>query len=114
VEPKNEVLFSEAQMRADRVYSALGGSAPPPMAGKRLSAYRRRLLSPLMSHLETFKELDVGVASLDRQLFNTVEASAHREAIAASKNPLNVVPGYLQQREVSATATSSAPSTAAR
>ena len=28
------------------------------------------------------------------------EAGVHREAIAASKNPLNVVPGYLQQCEV--------------
>ena len=63
-------------------------------------AYRRRLLRPLLSRSETFKDLDVGVISLDRPLFNTVEAGVHREAIAASKNPLDVVPGYLQQREV--------------
>jgi hypothetical protein len=63
-------------------------------------AYRRRLLRPLMSHSENFKALDVGVASIDRKLFDTVEAVVHREAITASRNPLNVVPGYLQQREV--------------
>jgi hypothetical protein len=98
-EPKSEVLFSEAQARADKVYSAFGGNAAPPMSGESLMAYRRRLLRPLMSHSETFKDLDVGVASLDRKLFDTVERGVHNEAIAASRNPLNVVAGHLQVRE---------------
>jgi hypothetical protein len=98
-EPKSEVLFSDAQARADKVYSSFGGSAAPPMSGESLMAYRRRLLRPLMPHSDTFKDLDIGVASLDRQLFNTVERGVHKEAIAASKNPL-VPNGYLQERTV--------------
>jgi hypothetical protein len=42
----------------------------------------------------------VAVASIDPTLFDRVESTVQKEAIAASKNPLNVVDGYLQQREV--------------
>jgi hypothetical protein len=96
--PKSEVFFADAQKRADDVYSAFGGSAPPPMAGEALMSYRRRLLRPLMAHSPTFKDLDVGVASVDKDLLNKIESAVQKEAIASSRNPL-APNGYLQERK---------------
>jgi len=40
-----------------------------------------------------------GVASVNKDLFNKIEAVVHADAIAASRNNALVPNGYLQQRE---------------
>jgi hypothetical protein len=51
--------MAECQWRADKIAAIFSASAPHPMQGEKLSAYRRRLLRPFQKYSELYKKLDL-------------------------------------------------------
>jgi hypothetical protein len=96
-DPADPHMMIDAQVKADAAMNMLGMSAPKPLAGEGLLAYRKRLLRPLQKYSPAFKDSDLGVASVDDATFNAVEASIYADAITAAKNP-EVGEGRLMER----------------
>lgn len=88
--------FADAQARADAVYSAFGESAPRPLQGEGLLAYRRRLATKLKSHSAAWKEVDLGVVAVDDAAFSVAEKQIFADAMAAARNPASVPAGRLR------------------
>jgi hypothetical protein len=82
---RHDVLFSDAQVRADAVCTAWSRKSMPPMQSESLLSYRRRLLRPWLPHCEKFKDIDVD--TLRGTLLDGVEKIVFSDAITASNNP---------------------------
>lgn len=89
-----------AQARADSIYQAHGRSAPAPLQGEDLSAYRRRIASDLKGHSDTWKAVDV-MAIADDVAFTNIETQVYADAMSAALNPIDLPEGQL--REVTTT-----------
>jgi hypothetical protein len=90
--------MADAQARCDAVANLYGSSAPRPLDGESLLAYRKRLLRPYQPQSARFKNVDLTTAALDSVTFDALEAAIFEDARAASKNP-SVPEGRLMQRE---------------
>ena len=80
-----DAAVAHAQARADAVCAARGERAPPPMAGEKLSAYRRRLLRDLRHESKEFGAIDLH--GISGPLFDAIEARIYADALAASSRP---------------------------
>lgn len=94
--PAGKNALVDAQVKADKVASAHGQSAPPPMSGERPMAYRRRLLRPFQAYCDSFKDVDLHAIE-DKTVFAGIEAKIYADAAEAGKRP-QVVAGTLRER----------------
>jgi hypothetical protein len=88
--------FAEAQARADTVYSGFSKSAPRPMDGESLLAYRRRLLNGIKEHT-AHKDSDLAVIAVDSAAFGIIEKQMYAEADALARSPASVPEGQLRE-----------------
>lgn len=89
--------MAEVQAQADSVAHAFGDSAPRPLQGETLLAYRKRLASKFKAHSETYSSIDL-TAINDSNLFAVVEKQIYSDAMKAARNP--AVPPEMGLREV--------------
>lgn len=89
------VALSDVQARADSIYAAHGGTAPRPMDGEALSAYRIRLLRGMQEHSPRWKDFDLSKS--DQKLLDIAEPQIFADAQAAAKNPSTVPAGTLRE-----------------
>lgn len=78
--------FIDAQMKADQVAKAFNDSAPPPMAGEKLMAYRVRLARQFQAHSKQFKDSDLSRVG-DPVAFAGVERAIYADAMTEAKHP---------------------------
>ena len=78
--------MAEVQAQADSVASAFGDSAPRPLQGETLLAYRKRLASKFKTHSDTYSSIDL-TAINDAALFTIAEKQIYRDAMDAARNP---------------------------
>lgn len=93
---KDYVSFADAQSKADQVLAVFADSAPRPMQGESVLAYRRRLAGMLQKHSPTWSKVDLGVAIVDEALMAVAESQIYAEAYTAGKNPKSVPNGGLR------------------
>jgi hypothetical protein len=78
--------FADAQAKADAVMRANGDSASPPMSGEDIVAYQIRLARPMQRLSKTWKNVELGLISADRNAFNIALDGIRSDAMAASMN----------------------------
>lgn len=88
--------YADAQAKADSVYSAFGDSAPAPMRGETLMAYRKRLANKLKSHSEAYKDVNIH-AIADSTVLAVIEKGIYADAQVAARTPSEVPYGVLQE-----------------
>lgn len=81
--------MADAQARADTVFSAFGGSAPRPLDGETLPAYKRRLAVKLKDHSPIWKAVDLA-AIADAVAFGVAETQIYADAMSAALNPVDL------------------------
>lgn len=81
--------FTEAQLRAEPVYHALGDShgAPRFLQGETLLGYRKRLLTPHKAHSKAWKDANLD-AITDETVFGNIERQIYADALTAAQNPI--------------------------
>jgi hypothetical protein len=79
--------MARVQSHADSVFSAHSKSAPRPMDGETLIAYRRRLATELKHHSQEWKNVDLGVIAVDSTAFDNVEKRIYADAMEAAIHP---------------------------
>ena len=87
--------FADAQARADTVYHALGSSAPRPMDGEDLLAYRRRLAKGVQAHSGTWKDISIG--TLGAEAFGVAENQVYADAMISARNPTDLAENELRE-----------------
>ena len=93
----DHAAMANVQADADRVYSAFGDSAPRPMDGETLMTYRRRLAKGLQKHSDEWKEIDLGVISVEPKAFDVVEKKIYADAMSAAAHPVDIGAGVLRE-----------------
>ena len=97
--PEEEAAkMADAQAKADSVYSAFGESAPRPMMGESLLAYKKRLAAKLQPHSARAKAVNIG-AIADASVLAMVEETIYADALEVAGKPAEIPAGTL--REVS-------------
>ena len=87
VSDEDYAAMATAQSLADSVFSAHSKSAPRPMDGETLIAYRRRLATELKHHSPEWKDVDLGVIAVDSKAFDNVEKRIYADAMEAAIRP---------------------------
>jgi hypothetical protein len=82
---KKDAIMADTQARADRVFSAFGKTAPPPLSGERIAAYRRRILGDIRHYSDAWGDVDLHAMS-GKPLRN-VEQTIYADAMVAASNP---------------------------
>lgn len=78
-----EEEYADCQARADAVYQQYGKSAPRPMDGEGLMAYRKRLLRTVQPHSKTWAKADLSTIG-DSTAFGIAETSIYADAQVAA------------------------------
>jgi len=78
--------FRQAQARADSVYQQYGDSAPPPLAGEQLHAYRVRLVSPYLKHSAKLKNANLAKIH-DTNALDVIEQQIYLDAAREAVHP---------------------------
>jgi hypothetical protein len=86
VSDEDYAQMADAQARADSVASAYGDSAPRPLQGETLLAYRKRLASKFKQHSKDYKDVDINAIN-DAALLNVVEGRIYADAMEAAMHP---------------------------
>lgn len=86
--------MAEAQEKADKVHSAFGDSAPRPLNGESLVAYRKRLANGLRKHSAAWKDIDL--YKLDSSVLSVAEPQIYADAMNAARNPVDLPDGELR------------------
>lgn len=89
--------MADAQAKADSVYSAFGDSAPRPLRGENLLAYRKRLASSLKKHSEAWKAVDLN--ALPDAAVDIAEKQIYADAVSAASHPIDLPAGSLRSIE---------------
>lgn len=74
---------SDAQAKADTIFSAFGDSAPRPMQNELPIEYRRRVATKLRTHSPQFKDEDIKVLAMNPKVFQIAEDQIYKDAWAA-------------------------------
>ena len=90
---EEEILLSNAQMRADEVYQQLGERAPKPLPGQTPRSYRRMLAAHIQHHSPSFGKIRLD--SVEDTAFDAIEAQIYSDAIAAAAAPSDKATGRL-------------------
>jgi septal ring factor EnvC (AmiA/AmiB activator) len=88
--------YADAQARADTVFAMLGKSAPRPLVGETLPAYRRRLIGGLKEHSPSYKGVEVA-ALADEQVLAIAERTVYADAAAFANTPMSAADGGLRE-----------------
>ena len=88
--------FADCQAKADSVMSAFGDSAPRPMQGESLMAYRQRLASKLKVHSADYKDINLNAIS-DESLLAVAERRIYADAAGAARTSIDVPAGTLHE-----------------
>jgi 8-oxo-dGTP pyrophosphatase MutT (NUDIX family) len=84
----DHAAMSSIQARADVVYAAFGDSAPRPLQGETIPAYRGRLAKGLQPHSSAWKDVDL--SGLPENVLSVAEVAIYADAMAAARNPASV------------------------
>jgi len=87
-------MYSDAQAKADSVFSSFGKSASRPLAGESLMNYRKRLLRGLQAYSDAYKDVNINSIK-DAKLLALAEKQIFADAIAASRASMNIGAGQL-------------------
>jgi 8-oxo-dGTP pyrophosphatase MutT (NUDIX family)/predicted DCC family thiol-disulfide oxidoreductase YuxK len=87
--------MADAQAKADSIYHAFGDSAPRPLNGEDLLAYRKRLSAKLKTHSAQWKDVDIN--KLDANVFSIAEAKIYADAMEAAVHPVDLPAGGLRE-----------------
>jgi ADP-ribose pyrophosphatase YjhB (NUDIX family) len=87
--------MANAQSKADSVYSAFGDSAPRPLNGEDLLAYRKRLATKVKSHSAQWKDVDI--SALPAEVFTIAEDKIYADAMDAAIHPVDLPAGGLRE-----------------
>lgn len=87
--------MADAQARADTVYSAFGDSAPRPLNGEDVLAYRKRLAVKIRDHSAQWKGVDLNV--LPENVFAIAEDKIYADAMDSAIHPVDVPAGGLRE-----------------
>lgn len=88
--------YADAQARADSVYAAFGDSAPRPLQGESLMAYRRRLARKLQTHSTAWKAVKLEAIG-DAAALAVAETQIYADAANAARNPVDLPGGKLME-----------------
>jgi hypothetical protein len=88
--------MADAQAKADSVFQAYGDSAPRPLQGENISAYRRRLARKLQTHSKKWAEADI-MRIHDPAAFGIIEEQIYADAMEAAMQPVNLPAGQLRE-----------------
>jgi len=94
----DEADMAHEQARADQVYSMHSKSAPRPMEGETVTSYTKRLMAGMQSHSKTWKDVDLGVAAVDKNMLAIAKDAIYADAIEAARQPSII--GEMELREV--------------
>jgi len=86
---------AEVQAKADTVFQAFGDSAPRPLDGETLEAYKRRLATALKVHSPAWSKVDV--AAIADAAFDVAEGQIYADAFKAADNPVDLPEDELRQ-----------------
>jgi len=87
--------IAEVQMRADSVSHAFGDSAPGPVIGESVPAYRRRLLGKFKEYSDAWKA--VPLEAITDAALEVVERQVYADAATAARSPTSVTGGGLRE-----------------
>jgi len=87
--------MAETQAKADKVHAAFGDSAPRPLQGENLLAYRKRLANGLKTHSKAWKDVDV--YKLDAHVMGIAEPQIYADAMDAALHPVDLPEGNLRE-----------------
>jgi hypothetical protein len=88
--------MAKHQAKADSVYAAFGDSAPGPLRGETLQAYRTRLASGLKNHSEAWKGVDL--SRVDSSVLSIAEEQIYADAAKSAMNPTDIPEDMLIER----------------
>ena len=88
--------MADAQARADSVLQGFGESAPRPLNGENLTAYRRRLARKLQAHSKSWKDANI-MAIHDAASFEIIENQIYNDASEAALRPVDIPVGTLRE-----------------
>jgi len=93
---------SEAQSKAEPIFSAFGDSAPRPMQNELPIEYRRRVAGKLRVHSPEFKDADIKELAMSPKVFKIAEDQIYKDAWAAAITPedINGLGGLREVRRV--------------
>lgn len=78
-------MYADAQAKADSVYQLHSKTAPRPMAGEKLMAFRARLAKAMQPFSGAWKDTNLGaVAAADATAFTVAEAAIYKDAATAA------------------------------
>ncbi len=87
--------MADAQAEADKVHHAFGDSAPRPLQGEDLLAYRRRLASGLKKHSSAWKDVDL--YALPEPVLKIAERQVYADSLTVANNPVDLPNGQLRE-----------------
>ncbi len=85
------VVMADCQIKADSIAHAFGDSAPRPLQGETVLAYRKRLAAKFKDHSPAWKSVDLSAIN-DAAVLNIAEKQIYNDAMTAARNPV-AVPG---------------------
>lgn len=88
--------MADAQAELDEVFSALGDSAPRPLAGETVPAYQLRALEKLKANSPTWKGVDLAKIAADSAAFEIAKKQVYADSIAASRDPGSLPDGQMR------------------
>lgn len=96
--PMSEIdvdALTDAQARADDVYSEFGKRAPVPLPNEDLMGYRRRVARDLRVHSPALKTVNLHAVA-DDTAFGELEKQIYADALASARSPMSVPRGELR------------------
>lgn len=88
--------YADCQARADSVYAAFGDSAPRPLMGESILAYRTRLARKLQPHSKAWAGVNLSAIS-DSAAIAVAETQIYADAAAAARTPVDLPNGQMQE-----------------
>jgi hypothetical protein len=102
VSDTDRAAMADAQAKADSVAHAFGDSAPRPLNGETLLAYRKRLASKYKDHSPAWKDVDL-TAIGDASVIGIAEKQIYADAQAAASSPtISAAEGMREIKSMSA------------
>jgi hypothetical protein len=92
--PSDLAALAQAQLTADRAYSAIGDSAPRPLVGENPFDYRVRLANAMKGNSTAWKNVDL--TCLPEAALAIAETQIYADSVAAAARPDSVPPGELR------------------
>ncbi|ARF50835.1 hypothetical protein [Pantoea stewartii] len=93
---EDEGSMTDAQVKADSAYVAIGKRAPAPFSGEKAMDYRKRALMGIQKLAKKFHDVNIRAVS-DSATLSVLEDQIYQEATKSVDWALENTPGYLHQ-----------------